>query len=38
MSILRTAARAAFLAILGEEEGRLLAIPALFETLRREIG
>ncbi len=30
--------RAAFLAILGEEEGRLTAIPTLFETLRREIG
>ncbi|WP_375404078.1 patatin-like protein [uncultured Sphingomonas sp.] len=30
--------RAAFLAILDEEEPRLTVIPALFETLRREIG
>ncbi|HEX8383625.1 MAG TPA: patatin-like protein [Sphingomonas sp.] len=30
--------RSAFLAILGEEEERLTAIPALFATLRREIG
>ena len=30
--------RAAFLAILDEEADRLTAIPALFETLRREIG
>ncbi|WP_375428414.1 patatin-like protein [uncultured Sphingomonas sp.] len=30
--------RAAFHAILGEEEDRLTAIPTLFETLRREIG
>ena len=30
--------RAAFRAILDEEVNRLTAIPALFETLRREIG
>ena len=30
--------RAAFLAILDEEEGRLSAIPSLFADLRREIG
>jgi patatin-related protein len=30
--------RAAFVAILDEEEGRLTAIPALFADLRREIG
>ena len=33
-----TIKRDAFLAILDEEEPRLRAIPALFETLRREIG
>ena len=30
--------RAAFLAILEEEQGKLTMIPGLFETLRREIG